>query len=132
MNGATRLGLRAKDSSDSCDLGAFTESERVVRSWSGFQCGTARTVRYATIEERRAAAFHADVQRCTELRFSRSQEEFSRFQSRQSAGVGTIRRRHVIWSSKVVEGRPWVYYTCPRRLGTIRSSPARGMRHRHR
>ena len=24
-----------------------------------------------------------------------------------------------------------MYYTCPRRLGTIRSSPARGMRHRH-
>ena len=70
MNGATRLGLRAKDSSDSCDLGAFTESERVVRSWSGFQCGTARTVRYATFEERRAAAVHADVGRYPELRFS--------------------------------------------------------------
>ena len=63
MNGVTLLGLRAKESSDSCDLGAFTESERVVRSWSRFQCGTARTVRYATIEERRAAAFHADVGR---------------------------------------------------------------------
>ena len=96
MNGVTVLGLSAKESSDSCDLGAFTESGRVVRSWSRLECGTARTVRYATIEERRAAAFHADVQRCTELRFSRSQEEFSRFQSRQSAGVGTIRRRHVI------------------------------------
>ena len=24
-----------------------------------------------------------------------------------------------------------MYYTCPRRLGTIRSSLARGMRHRH-
>ena len=70
MNGATRLGLRAKDSSDSCDLRAFTESERVVRSWSGFQCGTARTVRYATFEERRAAAVHADVGRYPELRFS--------------------------------------------------------------
>ena len=53
-----------------CDLGAFTESERVVRSWSGFQCGTARTVRYATFEERRAAAVHADVGRYPELRFS--------------------------------------------------------------
>ena len=80
MNGATRLGLGAKDSSDSCELGAFTESERVVRSWSRFQCGTARTVRYATIEERRAAAVHADVQRCTELRFSAPQEDFSVFQ----------------------------------------------------
>ena len=80
MNGVTLLGLRAKESSDSCDLGAFTESERVVRSWSRFQCGTARTVRYATIEERRAAAFHADVQRVPELRFSASQEDFSVFQ----------------------------------------------------
>ena len=80
MNGATRLGLRAKDSSDSCDLGAFTESGRVVRSWSRLECGTARTVRYATIEERRAAAFHADVQRVPELRFSASQEDFSVFQ----------------------------------------------------
>ena len=78
MNGVTLLG--AKESSESCDLGAFTESERVVRSWSGLKCGTARTVRYATIEERRAAAFHADVQRCTELRFSASQEDFSVFQ----------------------------------------------------
>jgi hypothetical protein len=25
----------------------------------------------------------------------------------------------------------WVYYTCPRRLGTICPSLARGMRHRH-
>ena len=71
MNGVTLLGLRAKESSDSCDLGAFTESGRVVGSWSGLKCGTARTVRYATIEERRAAACHADVQRCPELRFSR-------------------------------------------------------------
>ena len=80
MNGVTLLGLRAKESSDSCELGAFTERERVVRSWSRFQCGTARTVRYATIEERRAAAFHADVQRVPELRFSASQEDFSVFQ----------------------------------------------------
>ena len=80
MNGVTLLGLRAKESSDSCDLGAFTESGRVVGSWSGLECGTARTVRYATIEERRAAAFHADVQRVTELRFSASQEDFSVFQ----------------------------------------------------
>ena len=55
------------------DLGAFTESERVVGSWSGLKCGTAHTVRYATFEERRAAAVLADVQRCTELRFSRFQ-----------------------------------------------------------
>ena len=80
MNGATRLGLRAKDSSDSCDLGAFTESGRVVRLWSGLDCRTARNVRYAAIEERRAAAFHADVQRVPELRFSASQEDFSVFQ----------------------------------------------------
>ena len=71
MNGGTLLGQRAKESSDSCDLGAFTESGRVVRLWSRLECGTARTVRYATIEERRAAACHADVQRCPELRFSR-------------------------------------------------------------
>ena len=81
MNGVTLLGQRAKESNDSCDLGAFTESERVVRSWSRFQCGIARTVRYATIEERRAAAFHADVGRCPELRFS----AFQCF----SAGQGT-------------------------------------------
>ena len=80
MNGATRLGLGAKDSSDSCDLGAFTESERVVRSWSRLKCGTAHTVRYATFEERRAAAVHADVQRCTELRFSAFQWQFSEIQ----------------------------------------------------
>ena len=80
MNGVTLLGQRAKEFSDSCDLRTFTESERVVRSWSRFQCGTARNVRYAAIEERRAAAFHADVQRCTELRFSASQEDFSVFQ----------------------------------------------------
>ena len=70
MNGVTLLGLRAKESSDSCDLGAFTESGRVVGSWSGLKCGIARTVLRATIEERKAAAFHADVQRCTQLRFS--------------------------------------------------------------
>ena len=69
MHGVTLVGLRAKESSDSCDLGAFTESERVVRSWSRLKCGTAHT-RYATFEERRAAAVHADVGRCTELRFS--------------------------------------------------------------
>ena len=80
MNGVTVLGLSAKESSDSCDLGAFTESGRVVRLWSGLKCGTARNARYATIEERKAAAFHADVQRCTELRFSASQEDFSVFQ----------------------------------------------------
>ena len=70
MNGVTLLGLRAKESSDSCELGAFTERERVVGSWSRFQCGIARTVRYATFEERRAAAVHADVGRYPELRFS--------------------------------------------------------------
>ena len=80
MNGVTVLGVSAKESSDSCDLGAFTESGRVVRSWSRLECGTARTVRYATIEERRAAAFHADVQRVPELRFSASKEDFSVFQ----------------------------------------------------
>eukprot|EP00322_Chrysochromulina_rotalis_P008384 CAMPEP_0115850574 /NCGR_PEP_ID=MMETSP0287-20121206/12035_1 /TAXON_ID=412157 /ORGANISM="Chrysochromulina rotalis, Strain UIO044" /LENGTH=80 /DNA_ID=CAMNT_0003304577 /DNA_START=389 /DNA_END=631 /DNA_ORIENTATION=+ len=80
MNGVTLLGVCAKESSDSCDLGAFTESGRVVRSWSRLECRTARTVRCAAIEERRAAAFHADVQRCTELEFSASQEEFSDFQ----------------------------------------------------
>ena len=78
MNGVTVLGLSAKESSDSCELGARAVSERVVGSWSGLKCGTARTVRYATIEERRAAACHADVQRCPELRFSSSQWEFSR------------------------------------------------------
>ena len=70
MNGGTVLRLRAKESSDSCDLGAFTESERVVGSWSGLKCRIARTVRYAAVDERRAAAVHADVGRCTELRFS--------------------------------------------------------------
>ena len=70
----------AEESSDSCDLGARAVSGRVVRSWSRLECGTARTVRYATIEERRAAAFHADVQRVPELRFSASQEDFSVFQ----------------------------------------------------
>ena len=40
----------------------------------------ARTVRCAAIEERRAAAFHADVQRVPELRFSASQEDFRVFQ----------------------------------------------------
>ena len=70
MNGGTVLGLRAKESSDSCDLGAFTESERVVRLWYRLECRTARNARYAAIEERRAAAVHADVGRCTELRFS--------------------------------------------------------------
>ena len=73
MNGVMLLGLRAKESSDSCDLGAFTESERVVGSWSRLECCIARTVRYAAFEERRAAAVHADVGRCTELRFSRFQ-----------------------------------------------------------
>ena len=80
MNGVTVLGLSAKESSDSCDLGARAVSERVVGSWSGLKCGTARTVLRATIEERKAAAFHADVQRCTELRFSASQEDFHDFQ----------------------------------------------------
>ena len=80
MNGVTVLGVSAKESSDSCDLGAFTESGRVVRSWSRLDCRTARNVRYAAIEERRAAAFHADVQRVPELRFSASQEDFSVFQ----------------------------------------------------
>ena len=70
----------AEESSDSCDLGARAVSGRVVRSWSRLECGTERTVRYATIEERRAAAFHADVQRVPELRFSASQEDFSVFQ----------------------------------------------------
>ena len=74
-------GSAPKESSDSCDLGDITESGRVVRSWSRLDCRTARNVRYAAIEERRAAAFHADVQRCTELRFSRSHVEFSVFQS---------------------------------------------------
>ena len=55
-------------------------SGRVVRSWSRLECRTARTVRCAAIEERRAAAFHADVQRVPELRFSASQEDFSVFQ----------------------------------------------------
>ena len=73
MNGVTLLGQRAKESSDSCDLSEFTESERVVRSWSRLDCRIARTVRYAAVEERRAAAVHADVGRCTELRFSRFQ-----------------------------------------------------------
>ena len=49
MNGVTLLGLSAKESSDSCDLGARAVSERVVRSWSRLECGTAHTVRYATI-----------------------------------------------------------------------------------
>ena len=86
MNGVTHrlmshvLGVCAEESSDSCDLGAFTESGRVVRLWSRLECGTAHTVRYATIEERRAAAFHADVQRVPELLFSASQEDFSVFQ----------------------------------------------------
>ena len=80
MNGVTVLGLSAKESSDSCDLGDITESGRVVRSWSRLDCRTARNVRYAAIEERRAAAFHADVQRVPELRFSASQEDFSVFQ----------------------------------------------------
>ena len=57
-----------------------SKSERVVRSWSGLKCCTARTVRCAAIEVRRAAAFHADVQRVPELRFSASQEDFSVFQ----------------------------------------------------
>ena len=39
--------------------------------------------------------------------------------------------KHVTWSSKVVKAPPWVYYTCPRRLGTIRSSLARGIGHRN-
>ena len=82
MNGVTVLGVSAKESSDSCDLGAFTESGRVVRLWSRLECGTARTVRYATIEERRAAAFHADVQRVPELRFSASHKRISAFFSR--------------------------------------------------
>ena len=81
MNGVTVLGVSAKESSDSCDLGAFTESGRVVRLWFRLDCRTARNVRYAAIEERRAAAFHADVQRCTEIRFSRSQGGIQRFQS---------------------------------------------------
>ena len=80
MNGVTVLGLSAKESSDSCELGARAVSERVVGSWSGLKCGTARNARYATIEERKAAAFHADVGRGPELRFSASQEEFSVFQ----------------------------------------------------
>ena len=80
MNGVTVLGLSAKESSDSCDLGARAVSGRVVRSWSRLECRTARTVRCAAIEERRAAAFHADVQRVPELRFSASQGDFSVFQ----------------------------------------------------
>ena len=79
MNGVTLLGLSAKESSDSCDLGARAVSGRVVRSWSRLDCRTARNVRYAAIEERRAAAFHADVQRVPELRFSAPQD-FSVFQ----------------------------------------------------
>ena len=98
MNGVTLLGPRAKESSDSCDLGAFTESERVVRSWSGLKCGTARTVRYATIEERRAAACHADVQRCPELRFSRL---------RGIQSLLIIRSTHV-----PQETRNWVIQSC--------------------
>ena len=78
MNGVTVLGLSAKESSDSCDLGAFTESGRVVRSWSRLECGTARTVRYATIEERRAAAFHADVQ-CPRVAIQCVTRGFQRF-----------------------------------------------------
>ena len=80
MNGVTVLGLSAKESSDSCELGARAVSERVVGSWSGLKCGTARNARYATIEERKAAAVHADVGRGPELRFSASQEDFSVFQ----------------------------------------------------
>ena len=80
MNGVALLGQHAKESSDSCDLGAFTESGRVVGSWSGLKCGTARSGRHATIEERKAAACHAEVQRGPELRFSTSIEDFSVFQ----------------------------------------------------
>ena len=36
-------------------------------------------MRYAVIEERRAAAFHVDVWRCTELRFSASQRVHKRY-----------------------------------------------------
>ena len=70
MHGAIHIGLRLQEFSDSCDLRDITESERVVRFWCRLKCGTARTVLRATIEERKAAAFHADVQRCTQLRFS--------------------------------------------------------------
>ena len=82
MNGVTLLGLRAKESSDSCDLGARAVSERDTRGRIVVPFGMwhSATVRYATIEERRAAAFHADVQRVPELRFSAPQEDFSVFQ----------------------------------------------------
>ena len=56
---------------------------------------------------------------------------FSAFSRSRDEEVRIFHRKHVIWSSKVMEGRPWVYYTCPRRLGTIRSSLAHSMRHRN-
>ena len=70
MNGVTLLEVCAKDSSDSCDLRARTERECVVRSWSRLASGMARSERHATRKEPRAAAFHADVHRCPESRFS--------------------------------------------------------------
>ena len=64
MHVATHIGLRSQEFSDSCNLGAFTESERVVRFWRRLKCGTARNVLCATIQERRAAACRADLERC--------------------------------------------------------------------
>ena len=61
---ATHIGLRSQEFSDSCNLDAFTESERVVRFWCRLKCGTARNVLYAAIQERRAAACRADLERC--------------------------------------------------------------------
>ena len=80
MHGVTLVGACAKESGDSCELGARTERERVVGSWSRFQCGTARTVLYATSKKRRPGARRADGHRCTQIEFRGSQVARRKFQ----------------------------------------------------
>ena len=77
MYGATHIGLRSQEFSDSCDLSAFTESERVVRFWCRLKLYTARTVGCVRIQERMAAACRDDVHRCTELRIQCFHRGFS-------------------------------------------------------
>ena len=62
------------------EMGARTVSERVVGSWSRFQCGTARTVLYATSKKRRPGARRADGHRCTQIEFRGSQVARRKFQ----------------------------------------------------
>ena len=91
---ATHIGLRSQEFSDSCNLDAFTESERVVRFLCRLKLRTARTVVSARIQERSAAACRDDVHRCTEKIIKSFHRGFS---PKVSEKVSTIRRKHEIW-----------------------------------